>query len=38
MQMTATVLAAVEEGGLSFILFAVMVIVIFIVHKLTIPR
>lgn len=36
--MTATVLAAVEEGGLSFILFAVMVIVIFIVHKLTIPR
>jgi hypothetical protein len=36
--MTATVLAAVEEGGLSFILFAVMVIAIFIVHKLTIPR
>jgi hypothetical protein len=38
MRMTATVLAAVEEGGLSFILFAVMVIVIFIAHKLTIPR
>jgi hypothetical protein len=35
---TATILAAVEEGGLSFILFAVMVVVIFLAHKLTIPR
>ena len=36
--MTATILAAVEEGGLSFILFAVMVVAIFLAHKLTIPR
>lgn len=36
--MTATILAAVEEGGLSFILFAVMLVVIFLLHRLTIPR
>ena len=34
----AMILAAVEEGGLSFILFTVTVIVIFLAHKLTIPR
>jgi hypothetical protein len=30
--------AIVEEGGLSFILFAVMVVVVFLAHKFTIPR
>jgi hypothetical protein len=36
--MTATILAAVEEGGLSFILFVGMVVVVFLAHKFTIPR
>lgn len=36
--MTAMIVAGVEEGGLSFILFAVMVVAIFLAHKLTIPK
>lgn len=36
--MTAMILAAVEEGGLSFILFAAMLVAIFLLHRLTIPR
>jgi hypothetical protein len=36
--MTAWIVAGIEEGGLSFILFAVMVVAIFLLHKLTIPR
>jgi hypothetical protein len=32
------VIAAVEEGGLSFILFTVMVVVIFIAMMITIAR
>lgn len=36
--LSSAVIAAVEEGGLSFILFAVMLVVIFLLHRLTIPR
>lgn len=36
--MLAMMLAAIEEGGLSFILFAGMLVVVFLVHKFTIPR
>ena len=32
------VLAAIEEGGLSFILFSVMVLAVFVALFLTIPR
>ena len=35
--MTALV-AAIEEGGLSFILFTVMVVAIYIIHKVTIAK
>lgn len=31
-------IAGIEEGGLSFILFVVMVVAIYVVHKLTISR
>lgn len=34
----APVIAAVEEGALSFILFAVMVVVVFVVMFITIAR
>ncbi len=34
----ASILAAVEEGGQSFILFTVMLVVVFLAHKFTIPR
>ncbi len=36
--MTGMILAAVEEGGLSFILFTVMLVVVFLAHKFTIPK
>ena len=36
--MIGIIVAAVEEGGLSFILFAVMVVAVFLAHKFTIPR
>ena len=36
--MTAMILAAVEEGGQSFILFTVMLVAVFLAHKFTIPR
>ncbi len=35
--MTA-IIAAIEEGGPSFILFTLMVVAIYIVHKLTIAK
>ncbi len=38
MDLVATILAAVEEGGQSFILFTVMLVVVFLAHKFTIPR
>jgi hypothetical protein len=38
MSVLATVLAAVEEGGQSFILFTVMLVVVFLAHKFTIPK
>jgi hypothetical protein len=38
MPVTAWIIAGIEEGGLSFIWFAVMVVVIFLAHKLVIPR
>ncbi len=31
-------IAAIEEGGLSFILFTVMVVAIYIIHRLTIAK
>lgn len=34
----APVVAAIEEGGLSFILFTVMVVVAFIAMLITIPK
>jgi hypothetical protein len=38
MNVLATILAAVEEGGQSFILFTVMLVVVFLAHKFTIPK
>jgi hypothetical protein len=38
MDVMATILAAVEEGGQSFILFTVMLVIVFLAHKFTIPR
>jgi hypothetical protein len=38
MNVVATVLAAVEEGGQSFILFTVMLVAVFLAHKFTIPK
>jgi len=31
-------IAGIEEGGLSFILFVAMVVVVYILHRLTISR
>jgi hypothetical protein len=36
--MEALIVAAVEEGGLSFILFAAMVVVVFVAMLITIAR
>ena len=36
--MLGMIAVAVEEGGLSFILFAAMLVVVFLAHKFTIPR
>jgi len=38
MDVLATILAAVEEGGQSFILFTVMLVAVFLAHKFTIPK
>ena len=38
MNVVATILAAVEEGGQSFILFTVMLVAVFLAHKFTIPK
>ena len=36
--MIGTIVAGIEEGGLSFILFVVMVLAIYFAHRLTIPK
>ena len=36
--MTTPLIAGIEEGGLSFILFTVMVVAIYVVHRFTISR
>lgn len=38
MSVIGMILAAVEEGGQSFILFTVMLVVVFLAHKFTIPK
>jgi hypothetical protein len=38
MEALGLIVAAVEEGGLSFILFAVMVVVVFVAMLITIAR
>jgi hypothetical protein len=38
MEVLGIIVAAVEEGGLSFILFAAMVIVVFVAMVITIAR